>query len=152
MGELPGALGTTGSLGLRLGQAIFAVSSLLFMCMSVDFYSFTAYCFLIMAMGLVVPWSSTLALVDTFSICVKRPVRPPGILSIVIVGDWVLSLLSLAASTSAASVTDLLLSSRDPFCTGKMCIRYQLAAAMAFLSWCLLFTSLLFNLWLLPSA
>lgn len=43
MEELPGALGTSGSLALRLGQAIFAVGSLLFMCLDVEFYSYTAF-------------------------------------------------------------------------------------------------------------
>ncbi|KAL3616447.1 hypothetical protein CASFOL_039837 [Castilleja foliolosa] len=46
MEELPGALGTSASLALRLGQAIFAVASLLFMCLDVEFYSYTAFCLL----------------------------------------------------------------------------------------------------------
>ncbi|KAI3462792.1 hypothetical protein Pfo_019455 [Paulownia fortunei] len=151
MEELPGALGTSGSLALRLGQAIFAVASLLFMCLGIEFYSYTTFCFLVTIMGLVIPWSLTLALVDVLSVYVNRPVLPPGILSIVVVGDWVLSFLSLAASCSAASVTDFLLASGDSFCSGKLCTRYQLAAAMAFLSWFVLLTSSLINLWLLTS-
>ncbi|KAI3452098.1 hypothetical protein Pfo_008763 [Paulownia fortunei] len=150
MEELPGALGTSASLALRLGQAIFAVASLLFMCLDVEFYSYTAFCFLVTIMGLVIPWSLTLAVVDVFSVFIKRPARQRGILSIVVIGDWVLSFLSLAASCSTASVTSLLLAS-DVFCGSKLCTRYQLSAAMAFLSWFLLLSSSLFNLWLLPS-
>lgn len=43
MEELPGAVGTSASLALRLGQAVFAVASLLFMCLDVEFYSYTAF-------------------------------------------------------------------------------------------------------------
>ncbi|KAH6791314.1 hypothetical protein C2S51_006320 [Perilla frutescens var. frutescens] len=151
MEELPGAVGTSASLALRLGQAVFAVASLLFMCLDVEFYSYTAFCFLVTIMGLVIPWSLTLAVVDVFSVFIKRPsARQPGILSIVVIGDWVLSFLSLAASCSTASVTSLLLAS-DGFCGAKLCTRYQLSAAMAFLSWFLSLSSSLFNLWLLPS-
>ncbi|KAL0350592.1 UNVERIFIED_CONTAM: CASP-like protein 5C1 [Sesamum radiatum] len=150
MEELPGALGTSGSLALRLGQAIFAVGSLLFMCLDVEFYSYTAFCFLVTIMGLVIPWSLTLAVVDVFSVFIRRPSRQRGVLSIVVLGDWVLSFLSLAASCSTASVSSLLLAS-EGFCIGKLCTRYQLSAAMAFLSWFLSLSSSLFNLWLLPS-
>lgn len=62
----------------------------------------------------------------------------------------VLSFLSLGASSSTASVTSLLLAS-EGFCSAKLCTRYQLSAAMAFLSWFLSLSSTLFNLWLLPS-
>ncbi|GFQ01919.1 CASP-like protein 5c1 [Phtheirospermum japonicum] len=146
-----GVLGTIGSLCLRLGQTIFAVASLLLMCLNTEFYGYTAFCFLVTIMGLVIPWSLTLALADVLSVYAKPPFPPPGILSIVVVGDWVLSLLSLAASCSAASVTDFLLGSGDTFCIGKLCTRYQVAAGSAFLSWLLLLSSTLLNLWLLCS-
>lgn len=150
MEELPGSLGTSASLALRLGQAIFAVASLLFMCLDVEFYSYTAFCFLVTIMGLMIPWSLTLAVVDIYLVFFKRTPNQVGILAIVLVGDWVLSFLSLGASCSTASVTNLLLSAGG-FCGLKLCTRYQLSAAMAFLSWFLLFASSLFNLWLLPS-
>lgn len=152
--EYPGALGTSASLALRLGQALFSVTSLLFMCFHIQFYSYTSFCFLVTIMGLVIPWSLTLAVVDAFSIFVKRPPRQVAIMSVVTIGDWVLSFLSLAAACSAASVTDILITSGHSnvnLCAGKLCIRYQLSAAMAFLSWCLSLASSLCNLWLLPS-
>lgn len=43
MEKLKGALGTGGSLALRLGQAILAVISLPFMCLGIEFYSYTAF-------------------------------------------------------------------------------------------------------------
>ncbi|WJZ91507.1 hypothetical protein VitviT2T_010573 [Vitis vinifera] len=144
MDELPGALGTSASLSLRMGQTIFSSAALLFMCLDVEFYSYTAFCFLVTVMGLVIPWSLTLSLVDAYSVFVKCPLHQPGIMLVVIIGDWVLSFLSLAAACSTAGVTDLLLNAR-------LCGRYQLSAAMAFLSWFLSLASSLFNLWRLPS-
>ncbi|KAG5624046.1 hypothetical protein AABB24_025145 [Solanum stoloniferum] len=151
MDELPGALGSSGSLALRLGQAIFSVASLLFMCFDIPFYSYTAFCFLVTVMGLLMAWSLTLAMVDAFSVLIKLPTRLPGIISLVVLGDWVLSFLALAASCSTASVADFLIHSRSSFCEGTLCTRYQLSATMAFLAWFLTFSSSLFNLWLLPS-
>jgi hypothetical protein len=38
-----GAVGSAGSLGLRVGQAVFSSASLLFMSVGVEFYSYTAF-------------------------------------------------------------------------------------------------------------
>ncbi|KVH92562.1 CASP-like protein 5C3 [Cynara cardunculus var. scolymus] len=150
--ELPGAIGTSASLALRLGQALFSVASLLFMCVGVEFYAYTSFCFLVTIKGLTIPWSLTLAMVDAFSVFVKRPSRQVQIVSTIVIGDWVLSFLSLAAACSTASVADFMITEAgDFFCGRKLCSRYQLSAAMAFLSWCLSIASALFNLWLLPS-
>ncbi|KAL7231923.1 hypothetical protein ACSBR2_010027 [Camellia fascicularis] len=150
MDELPGALGTSASLALRLGQAIFSTVSLFFMCLDVEFYGYTAFCFLVTIMGLVIPWSLTFALVDASSVVYKRPSHQPGVMSVIIVGDWVLSFLSLAAACSTATVTDVLID-KTFLCSVQMCSRYQLSGAMVFLSWLLSLASSLINLWLLPS-
>ncbi|KAK6916513.1 Casparian strip membrane protein domain, partial [Dillenia turbinata] len=150
MDEVPGSVGTTAGFSLRLGQTFFSSASLLFMSLGVEFYSYTAFCFLVTIMGLVIPWSFTLGLVDGYSVLVKCPLRQPGVLLLIVIGDWVLSILTLAAACSTASVVDLLLQS-DGYCPQKICSRYQLSAAMAFLSWFLSVASALFNLWLLPS-
>ncbi|XP_052204805.1 CASP-like protein 5C3 isoform X2 [Diospyros lotus] len=150
MDELPGALGTSASLALRLGQFIFSIASLIFMCLDVHFYAYTAFCFSVTIMSLMIPWSLTLAVVDVYFVLCKRPSRQPGIKSVIVIGDWVLSFLSLAAACSTASVTDVLITSRT-LCMAKLCNRYQLSAAMTFLSWFLSLASSLFNLWLLPS-
>ncbi|KAK4488342.1 hypothetical protein RD792_004099 [Penstemon davidsonii] len=93
MEALPGAVGTSASLSLRLGQAIFAVASLLFMCLDIQFYSYTSFCFLVTVMGLIIPWSLTLAVVDVCSVFINRATRQPGILSIIVIGDWELALM-----------------------------------------------------------
>ncbi|KAA8545923.1 hypothetical protein F0562_020626 [Nyssa sinensis] len=151
MDEVPGSVGTSASFALRLGQTIFSSASLLFMSLGVEFYSYTAFCFLVTIMGLVIPWSFTLAMVDGYSVLVKCPLRQSGILLLIVVGDWVLSILTLAAACSTASVVDLLLHAEGSFCRQKFCTRYQISAAMAFLSWFLSMASSVFNLWLLPS-
>ncbi|KAK1300764.1 hypothetical protein QJS10_CPB13g00135 [Acorus calamus] len=151
MDGTPGALRTSASLSLRLGQALFSTASLLFMSVDVQFYSYTSFCFLVIIMGLLIPWSSTLALFDIYSIFTRCRLRQPVIMVIVVIGDWVLALLSLAAASATASVTDLLTSSGQAYCPPKFCGRYQLSAAMAFLSWFLTVASSLFNLWLIAS-
>ncbi|KAI4376028.1 hypothetical protein MLD38_013828 [Melastoma candidum] len=149
--EVPGSVGTSASLALRLGQTAFSSASLLFMSLGVQFYSFTSFCYLVTIMGLNIPWSFTLALVDGYSLLVKCPLRQRGILMIMVIGDWILSNLTLAAACSTASVVDLLMQAGGSYCPPKLCSRYQVSAAMAFLSWFLSLASSLFNLWLLPA-
>ncbi|XP_039065904.1 CASP-like protein 5C1 [Hibiscus syriacus] len=151
MEGVPGSLGTRVGCSLRFGQTLFSCASLLFMSLGVEFYSYTAFCYLVTIMGLVIPWSFTLALVDGYSVLVRCPVRQPGVLVIIAAGDWVLSVLTLAAACSTASVVDLLFNSGWSFCAPKCCSRYQLSAVMAFLTWFLSLASALLNLWLLPS-
>lgn len=150
-GQVPGAMGSSGSLALRFGQTCFSCASLLFMCFDVEFYSYTTFCFLVTVMGLVIPWSLVLVLADAYSVFVKSLDLQRRNLLMIIIGDLVLSFLSLAAACSTASVADLLLDVGKSFCPVKLCSRYQLSAAMAFLSWFLSFSSSLFNLWLLPA-
>lgn len=150
-GQVPGAMGSSGSLALRFGQTCFSCASLLFMCLDVEFYSYTTFCFLVTVMGLVIPWSLVLVLADAYSVFVKSLDLQRRNLLMIIIGDLVLSFLSLAAACSTASVADLLLDVGKSFCPAKLCSRYQLSAAMAFLSWFLSFSSSLFNLWLLPA-
>ncbi|WVZ22771.1 hypothetical protein V8G54_001315 [Vigna mungo] len=229
MEELPGAFGSSASLALRLGQTVFSTASLLFMCLDVDFYGYTAFwylflsfslfltlvlsccssssyaqlrvfsysvthCFtkfgnfcrfhhapssdflkesdvlwarnmskgkeggiveeshyLVTVMGLVIPWSITLLVVDAYSVFIKCLPLQRRLVMIVFLGDMILSYLSLAAACSTASVTDLLLDADRSYCPAKLCGRYQLSAAMAFLSWFLSSASCLFNFWLFPS-
>ncbi|KMT08541.1 hypothetical protein BVRB_6g138220 [Beta vulgaris subsp. vulgaris] len=148
--EVPGSLGTSASLALRLGQTLFSSAALFFMCLDVNFYGYTAFCFLVTVMGLVIPWSMTLGLVDAYSVFVKSPSRQPGVMTVIVVGDWVLSFLSLGAASSTASVAHILMVASVPPCPLKICSRYSLSAAMAFLSWFMSFASSLFNLWILP--
>ncbi|KAG6768005.1 hypothetical protein POTOM_026900 [Populus tomentosa] len=113
-GQVPGAMGSSGSLALRFGQTCFSCASLLFMCLDVEFYSYTTFwhffvSFLVTVMGLVIPWSLVLVLADAYSVFVKSLDLQRRNLLMIIIGDLVLSFLSLAAACSTASVADLLL-------------------------------------------
>ncbi|KAM3342768.1 CASP-like protein 5C3 [Capsicum galapagoense] len=153
MDKLPGSMGTSAGLVLRVGQAVFSVGSVLFMCYDVSFFisSDSPFWFLVTTMGLVTPWSLGLAMIDAYLMLAKRPSNKPRVLSAVVIGDWVLSVLSLAVSCSTASVADYLIAYGSADCTNGICGRYQLSAAMAFLTWIFLLVSLLFNLWFLPT-
>jgi len=39
-------------------------------------------------MGLVIPWTATLAMIEVYSIFIGCPLRLPGVMVIVVVGDW----------------------------------------------------------------
>ncbi|KAG5061126.1 hypothetical protein AAZX31_01G167800 [Glycine max] len=151
MEELAGAFGTSASLALRLGQTVFSSSSLLFMCLDVGFYSYTAFCYLVTVMGLVIPWNITLLVVDAYSVFIQYLPIQRRLIMIIFFGDMILSYLSLASACSTASIADLLLEAGGSHCPPKLCGRYQLSAAMAFLSWFLSFVSFLFNFWLFSS-
>ncbi|GJR79276.1 CASP-like protein 5C1 [Tanacetum coccineum] len=151
MDEVPGSMGTSAGFALRLGQTIFSSASLIFMSFGGQFYSYTSFCFLVTIMGLVIPWSFTLALLDGYSVHVTCPIRQKGLMLIVVIGDWVLSFLTLGAASSAASVVDILLTADGSVCPPKICSRYLLSTIFAFLSWFLSMASSLFNLWVLPS-
>ncbi|KAB2061650.1 hypothetical protein E1A91_A10G104000v1 [Gossypium mustelinum] len=121
MEPVPGALGTSASLALRLGQTIFSSASLLFMCLDVEFYNYTSFSYLVTVMALVTPWSVSLTLIDAYSVFIKCLPRQPRVLLIVIVGDWALSFLSLAAACSTAIVTSFLVNVGTPYCWSKLC-------------------------------
>ncbi|KAF8084379.1 hypothetical protein N665_0720s0013 [Sinapis alba] len=150
MVEVPGSVGTSASLSLRLGQTLLAFGALLFMTIGVRFYQFTAFCYLVTIMALAIPWNLTLAMVDIYCVILNQPFQKPRILLAISIGDWVVSVLALASASSAASVVDLLRSD-ESVCPPAICNRYQFAATLAFLTWFLSLSSSLFNLWLLPS-
>ncbi|MCD7451576.1 hypothetical protein HAX54_012631 [Datura stramonium] len=149
--EVAGAVGTSASFALRLGQTIFSAASLLFMSLGVEFHNYTAFCFLVTITGLVIPWSITLALIDIYSVLIRCPIRQPGILLFIVVGDWALAFLTLAAASSIAGIVDVLHRADETFCPAGLYSRYQISAGLAFLSWFLSMASSLSNLWLLPS-
>lgn len=133
-----------------------------------------------MVMGLVISWSTTLLVVDAYSIFIKSVPKQRRFIFTITFGDmvctlynWkrlkrshcfvvmhqiiskllyqVLSYLLLAAACSTASVTDLLRSAGKSYCPENLCSRYQISAAMAILAWFLSSASCLINFWLFPS-
>nr|GMD14959.1 CASP-like protein ARALYDRAFT_485429 [Ipomoea batatas] len=104
-------------------------------------------------MGVLIPWSVTLAVVDAFLVFIRAlPPRPRIILMLVII-DWILAMLSLAASCAAASTTDFLYpdhSSKDTTSWSPHRLEFS-AAAVAFLCFAAMCANALSNIWILPS-
>lgn len=150
MKNFPGMPGTVGGLALRMGQFLFAATSVIIMVTGDDFINFTSFCFLAAAMALQFLWSFVLATLDVYALLIKTGLRNSILLSLFVVGDWVTATLSLAAACSTAGIT-VLFDSDMKSCDQVHCRRYQLSAAMAFLSWVLIAISSLLTLWLLVS-
>nr|P0DI71.1 RecName: Full=CASP-like protein 5B1; Short=GbCASPL5B1 [Ginkgo biloba] len=150
MKELPGMPGTIGGLALRVGQFLFAAAAIVIMVTGDEFTNYTAFCYLVAAMSLQFLWSFMLAILDTYALLIKRGLRNSVLLSLFVVGDWVTATLSLAAACSTAGVT-VLFDNDLNYCGQMHCHRYQLSAAMAFLSWLLIGMSSLLTFWLWAS-
>ncbi|CAH8344813.1 unnamed protein product [Eruca vesicaria subsp. sativa] len=101
------SVGTRSSVGLRLGQVLFSSASLLFMCFNDDddFYAYTAFCsYLVTVMGLVTPWSVTLALIEAYSIIVQRFPLQATVLSVIVSGDFYIAIISGMSITCFALI------------------------------------------------
>ncbi|KAL1222669.1 CASP-like protein 5B3 [Cardamine amara subsp. amara] len=149
--DIPGTPGTLTGLVLRISQCVFAAGSISYMVTSGGFFSFTAFCYLIAAMGLQVLWSFGLAVLDTFALVRKKTLLSPVLVSLFVVGDWVTSTLSLAGASSAAGITVLYFGDLGSCSFKAECWKYQLSVALAFLCWITIAISSLTTLWLLAS-
>ncbi|KAL5712145.1 hypothetical protein ACHQM5_014344 [Ranunculus cassubicifolius] len=147
MKEFQGTPGTLTGLILRILQCLFAAASIASMASTLNFYTYTAFCYLIASMGLQVLWSFGLAWLDAYALVKNKIIHNPVLVSLFVVGDWVTALLSLAAAASSAGITILFFRDMGP-CRGD-CPKYQLAVALAFLSWVMVQISSLIMLWIL---
>ncbi|KAF2296120.1 hypothetical protein P3X46_014290 [Hevea brasiliensis] len=153
MKELFGSPGRVSGLGLRVGQFAFAAASIGVMVSARGFFDSTAFCYLIASMGLQLLWSFGLACLDLHALRSKRNLQNPVLVSLFVVGDWVTSILSLAAACASAGVT--VLYAKDlHYCKGPQflpCSRFQISIALAFISWFLLAISSHVMFWLLAN-
>ncbi|VFQ71283.1 unnamed protein product [Cuscuta campestris] len=148
-----GSPGSVSGTLLRIGQCLFAAGSIAAMVTAFGFSNFTAFCYLIASMGLQVLWSFGLACLDIYALKTKRDICSPVLVSLFVVGDWVTSTLSLAAACSSSGI--VVLYSRDlKFCNDPSqlpCVRYELAAVLAFIAWFLIAISSHIMFWILAS-
>ncbi|KAK4405865.1 CASP-like protein 5B3 [Sesamum angolense] len=135
MKNFAGAPGTWTGLILRMAQCLFAVGSIASMATTKTFFSYTAFCYLIASMGLQVIWSFGLAFMDAYALLTKKVLHNPVLVSLFVVGDWVTATLSLAAAASSAGITVLYFGDLGGCSLGEECIKYEMAVALAFLSW-----------------
>ncbi|VVA16058.1 PREDICTED: CASP [Prunus dulcis] len=151
MKDFPGTPGTLTGLLLRISQCVFAAGSIASMATTASFFNFTAFCYLIASMGLQVIWSLVLAFLDAYSLVKKKVLHNPVLVSLFVVGDWVTATLSLAAASASAGITVLYFSDLSHCNFGEGCQKYQMAVALAYLSWVTIAISSLIMLWLLAA-
>ncbi|KAL3536440.1 hypothetical protein ACH5RR_004901 [Cinchona calisaya] len=153
MNKLMGSPGTVCGLLLRIGQCVFAASSVGVMVSAHGFSNYTAFCYLIASMGLQVLWSFGLACLDVYALRIKRDLQNPVLVSLFVVGDWVTATLSLAAACSSAGIA--VLYAKDlKYCKGPMqhpCSKYELSIILSFITWCLIAMSSHVMFWILAS-
>ncbi|XWS67119.1 hypothetical protein CRYUN_Cryun05aG0259500 [Craigia yunnanensis] len=153
MKELIGSPGTVSGLTLRTTQCAFAAASIGVMVSATDFFNYTAFCYLIASMGLQLLWSFGLACLDIYALRRKRDIQNPVLVSLFVVGDWVIAMLSLAAACSSAGV--IVLYARDlDFCrvhNHLPCRQFEISIILAFITWVLIAMSSHVMFWILAS-
>ncbi|KAM0068960.1 putative casparian strip membrane protein [Helianthus debilis subsp. tardiflorus] len=154
MKYLFGSPGKVSGLVLRMGQCLFAAASLAVMASASGFSTATSFCFLIAAMGLQVLWSFGLACLDIHALRLKKDLNNHIVLSLLVIGDWVTAILSLAAACSSARVMVVYMKDTD-ICSRSQatlsCNTFQISVALAFVAWFLLAVSSYLMFWLLAT-
>ncbi|GFZ15037.1 uncharacterized protein family [Actinidia rufa] len=153
MKDLFGSPGKVSGLVLRVGQCLFAAASIAVMASASSFSTTTAFCYLIASMTLQGLWSFGLACLDIRALRRQIDLRNHVLVSLFVVGDWVTSILSLAAACSSAGVIVLFTRDTD-FCREDKhlgCSMFKISIALAFISWFLLAISSYVTFWLLAS-
>ncbi|XP_076910547.1 CASP-like protein 5B3 [Bidens hawaiensis] len=151
MNSFAGTPGTVTDLVLRLFQCLFSAASIASMASTKSFFNFTAFSYLIASMGLQAIWSFGLAFLDAYALAKKKVLHNPSLVSLFVVGDWVTATLSLAAASSSAGITVLYFNDLGGCGVGEECQKYQLAVALAFLSWITIGISSLIMFWTLAA-
>ncbi|PWA88182.1 hypothetical protein CTI12_AA123530 [Artemisia annua] len=138
---------------LRMGQCLFAAASIAVMSSASGFATSTAFCYLIAAMGLQVLWSFGLACLDIHALRLNKDLHNHIFLSLLVVGDWVTAILSLAAASSSAGVMVVFIKDTN-ICRVQptlSCNTFQISIALAFVAWFLLAVSSYVMFWLLAT-
>ncbi|XP_044509859.1 CASP-like protein 5A1 [Mangifera indica] len=150
MKDVQGMPGTRGGLILRLCQFVFSVISFCVMASTSDFHEVSAFCYLVLAVGLQSLWSLSLAVLDIYAILVKRSLRNNIVIRLFTIGDGITSTLTFAAACASAGITVLIRNDLNR-CAVNHCTRFETATAMAFISCFAISPSFLLNFWSLAS-
>ncbi|KAJ9540169.1 hypothetical protein OSB04_026675 [Centaurea solstitialis] len=150
-----GSPGKVSGLVLRMGQCLSAAASLALMASASGFSTATSFCKknIVDSMGLQVLWSFGLACLDIHALRLKKDLHNHIFLSLLVVGDWVTAILSLAAACSSAGVMVLLMKDTDICRSHNLlsCNTFQISIALAFVAWFLLAISSYIMFWLLAT-
>ncbi|XP_019154659.1 PREDICTED: CASP-like protein 5C3 [Ipomoea nil] len=131
MDLIPGSLGTSASLYMRVVQAMTSVAGLLFLFSGEGFREYPSFCLLATVLTLIIPWSLFWATVDCLYVFIQNPDHQPSTILTIIIIDMMLAFLSLAASCSTISSTKFLFPD-DISCVQVLCFRYHISATAAF--------------------
>ncbi|PWA89860.1 hypothetical protein CTI12_AA106450 [Artemisia annua] len=104
-------------------------------------------------MGLQVLWSFGLACLDIHALRLNKDLHNHIFLSLLVVGDWVTAILSLAAASSSAGVMVVFIKDTN-ICRVQptlSCNTFQISIALAFVAWFLLAVSSYVMFWLLAT-
>ncbi|XP_022890148.1 CASP-like protein 5B1 [Olea europaea var. sylvestris] len=148
-----GSPGKASGLILRIGQCLFSTASIGVMTSASGFFTVTAFCYLIASMGIQVLWSFGLACLDIHALRFNKELHNHVIMSLFVVGDWVVATLSLAAACSSAGVM-VLFTKDTEMCktyTKFSCNLFPISIAFAFVSWFLVAISSYVMFWLVAS-
>ncbi|CAN8316810.1 unnamed protein product [Cochlearia groenlandica] len=143
MQDIQGMPGTTGGLILRLSQFVPALISVSVMISTSDFRSATAFCCLVLAVGLQSLWSLSLFIIDAYALLVKRRLGNHFVVQCFTIGDGITSTFTFAAASASAGIT-VLINDLDE-CDVNHCTRFETATAMAFISWFAVSPSFILN-------
>ncbi|OWM67185.1 CASP-like protein 5B2 [Punica granatum] len=150
--KILGRPGTVSGLMMRTGQFGFAAASISAMLSSGDTSKFTAFSYLVASMGFQVLYSFALACLDAYALKKNRDLQNPVSVSFFAIGDWVTSMLSLAAACSSAGIIVLYLHDFELCNRSHLpCLMYEISVIFAFIAWGLLFMSFQVMLWILAS-
>uniref|UniRef100_A0ACD5XQB5 Uncharacterized protein n=1 Tax=Avena sativa TaxID=4498 RepID=A0ACD5XQB5_AVESA len=150
---IAGSPGTWSGMALRVSQCVFAVASVCAMVTAFGNSNYSAFFYLTFTMMLQLFWSLGLACVDIFSIRNKKDLHYRALVTLIVLGDWILAVFVFSGVSASASV--MILFARDiNFCRvywKLACGQFALSIVLASIVWLLDAASSFSVFWLLVS-
>ncbi|KAM0842954.1 hypothetical protein ACQ4PT_058015 [Festuca glaucescens] len=150
---IAGSPGTWSGMALRVSQCIFAAASVCAMVTGFGFSNYTAFAYMNTVLILQFMWSLGLACVDIFSLRNKKDLHDPGVVTLIVFGDWIMAILVFAGASASASLVILFTKDLD-FCRvywRLACSQFVLSTILAFMVWAVDAASSFSGFWLLVS-
>uniref|UniRef100_A0ACD5XJY7 Uncharacterized protein n=1 Tax=Avena sativa TaxID=4498 RepID=A0ACD5XJY7_AVESA len=148
-----GSPGTWSGMALRVSQFVFAGASMCAMVTAPSNSNYSAFFYMNFTMGLQLLWSLGLACVDIFTIRNKKDLHNWEIVSLIVFGDWIMSVFAFSGVCASASLMILFAEDMN-FCRiywRLPCDQFVLSITMASIVWSLDAASSLSGFWLLVS-
>lgn len=143
MDDVPGKPGTRLGLFFRSLQFICA-SITLTVTVTTDFTAIPALCFVVAAASLLCLWSLSMAILDTYALCIGRRLRRRRLGWFFIIGDGIIGLVVFTAASMAGG-TSYFVSTDMKWCAPSICRSYQALSVFAFFSFFAVLLSFFLN-------